>query len=133
MPTVEQSFSSALLVLTDGHRPCAAPVGQKVSPRRQRLSGNLCDLGANGNTFVSVPVQAALLTGIIGVAGSGSVGGVRPLALDLPLRPIAERHQRYVEGPRAFVAVLLALTVVPRAWTIGITPRLRQFMPAHVG
>src|SRR5581483_2901796 len=82
--------------------------------------------------LASVSVQTALLPGTVRITGSSSIGGVRPLALNLPSTSIAERHQRNVEGPRAFVAVLGALAVVPRARTVRIGPGLRQFMPAHV-
>ena len=50
--------------------------------------------------------EAALLTGAVGVARPGGVGGVGPFALNLPLDAVAETDERSTESPSALVAVL---------------------------
>src|SRR5258708_7753596 len=70
--------------------------------------------------------------GSVGVSGTGVVSVVRPFALHLPLRAVAEVYRRNVEGPGALIAIFLTRGVVPStvAW---IGAGFREFMSAHIG
>src|SRR5258706_12843228 len=81
----------------------------------------------------SVAVEAALLTRAVRIPGPSVICVVRPLTLNLPLRAIAERDQRNVEGPRTLVAVLLTALVVPRPGRIWIGAGLGKLVSAHIG
>ena len=77
--------------------------------------------------------ETASLAGAVGVAGAGGVGRVGPLALDLPLGAVRESDQRCAKRPRALVAVLRALRIVPGAGVGGVAASFRQLMAADIG
>src|SRR5712691_338939 len=81
----------------------------------------------------SVAVEASGLTGAVWVTGARVVGVVGPLALNLPLAPVAEWDQRDIEGPGALVSVLLTASVVPGAGAVGIGTSFGEFVPADIG
>src|SRR3954451_10257121 len=82
--------------------------------------------------FELLSAEAALLAFAVRVAGTGIESSIRPLTLNLPLRAVAESDRRSAKSPCAFVAILLALGVIPTA-IAWISHRFREFMPAHVG
>src|SRR4051794_41088977 len=118
-----------------GTYPGSASRGtQREVPRTVRGAGvaNVPKCVGLGEThpdddYASHAAEAAPLAGIVRVAGARVVRPVAPLALNLPVRAVArEGDRRSTEGPRALVAVLAPLRVVPRARARGVGHRLRQ-------
>src|SRR5690348_15219223 len=75
--------------------------------------------------------QAAQLAAAVRVARAGSIGGIGPFALDLPLRAAGEGDQRRPERPGALVSILGATAIVPAA-IARVRARLGELVAAHV-
>src|SRR5207249_4325686 len=115
---------------TEGAASCLIPVAVPpfgTSPRRSSVfsprAGCLPEVTS---------IETAVLSAAVWVARTGVERGVRPVALDLPLRPIREPKEWRSERPGAFVGILLAVRIVPGV-QVGVGERLGELMAAHVG